>query len=378
MSKRRYYLDARVLTIFFFVAMPFVAFGSFLVVSMARSALTESLGASFEQRAVETRLLLERYVADQIIQLRLACLDPQLRVALSAAARERTPDEAKRLEQAWVSGDDAKLLASILASPLASRLREMVQVRPALKLLEVVDGRGRLVAASGRAGRLTHAEAPWFKALVAESAERPYVGDIQRVAGANLGLLEIAYPIYDNEARLLGAMRGLLDASDLYSVIAPVRIGRTGHADVIRSTDGMVLASDESDRVLTQLFPGFHQIQAAIEHKRGYWTIREIRPPSAEGEARVAPARIVGFNQVEQVPNVKWLVVVEQELAEAAAPVQQVTRFLWIHFIGAFGTVILLALYFSFKLETPVIEEELHLHEEHLPASMRGAGGGES
>ncbi len=33
--------------------------------------------------------------------------------------------------------------------------------------------------------------------------------------------------------------------------------------------------------------------------------------------------------------------------------------------------MILLALYFSFKLERPVMEEKLHLHEEHVPAGMR-------
>ena len=65
------------------------------------------------------------------------------------------------------------------------------------------------------------------------------------------------------------------------------------------------------------------------------------------------------------------MVTVEQDLSEALAPIESVTRYLWIHFIGVFATVILLALYFSFKLERPVMEEELHLHEEHVPAGMR-------
>ena len=43
MGMRRCELDTRILTIFFFVAMPFVAFGSFLIVSMARASLKESL-----------------------------------------------------------------------------------------------------------------------------------------------------------------------------------------------------------------------------------------------------------------------------------------------------------------------------------------------
>ena len=67
----------------------------------------------------------------------------------------------------------------------------------------------------------------------------------------------------------------------------------------------------------------------------------------------------------------QWLVTVEQDVSEALAPVNGVTRYLWIHFIGVFATVVLLALYFSFKLERPVMEEELHLHEEHVPAGMK-------
>jgi hypothetical protein len=70
---------------------------------------------------------------------------------------------------------------------------------------------------------------------------------------------------------------------------------------------------------------------------------------------------------------VQWLVTVEQDLDEALAPVNGVTRYLWFHFIGVFATVILLALYFSFKLERPVMEEDLHLHEEHVPTGVKRA-----
>ena len=40
MAKHKYYLDTRVLTAFFFAAMPFVAFGSFIVVNMAKNQLS--------------------------------------------------------------------------------------------------------------------------------------------------------------------------------------------------------------------------------------------------------------------------------------------------------------------------------------------------
>ena len=202
-------------------------------------------------------------------------------------------------------------------------------------------------------------------------------------------MLEIAYPVRDPNGQWLGAVRGLVDGSDLYAVLAPVRIGRTGHALLVRASDGTILAADENDRILDQPLPGWASLQSAIE---GFPLAEQWPGPLRQGRAApwllvdpgggrarrragraavIEPARLVGFAPVDQVPNVKWLVTVEQDLEEAMAPVEGVTRYLWMHFVGVFATVILLALYFSFKLETPVIEEELHLHEEHVPSSMR-------
>ena len=91
MAKQRYYLDTKVLTAFFFAAMPFVAFGSFIVVNQARTHLRESVGASLEQRAVQTKLALEQHLEEfirvehQIYEV-LADLDGKLRQLRNAKA----------------------------------------------------------------------------------------------------------------------------------------------------------------------------------------------------------------------------------------------------------------------------------------------------
>jgi hypothetical protein len=81
----------------------------------------------------------------------------------------------------------------------------------------------------------------------------------------------------------------------------------------------------------------------------------------------------VGFTSIEQVPNVEWTVGVEQDLEEAVGPVKSIGWYLFVQFIGIIGITVLLALYFSSQLEAPVIEEALHLHEEHVPARYREA-----
>lgn len=349
MGQQRHELDTRILTVFFVAAAPFVAFGAYLVVGLARGRLEDSLGESLEQRALQTKLSIERYVGEQIVGLHLLALDPEVVKAVSAKEMPRADN------------------------PLSARLREIVQVRPNLKLLQVVDAQGRVVAATARSARVIPLGAPWQETLLGEDASvRPYVGDIQRTPGTDSAVLEMAYPIRGVAGPPRGIVRALVDAADLYGVLASVRIGRSGHAVLVRAEDGLILASDEQSKVLRDRFPGFATIQAAIREKRGYWLVPAV-PERTEGANKLGgePARLVGYALVEQVPDVNWLVTVEQDVAEATAPLTGVTRYLWIHFAFVFGAVILLALYFSFKLEAPVIEEGLHLHEEHVPASMR-------
>jgi hypothetical protein len=378
--------DPKVLAAFFVAAMPFVAFGSFIVVNQSRNLLRESVGLSLEQRAVETKLALEKYVADQIVHLRLLAMDPEVQAAL-ARARPREDDAAARaLERVWAAGSDPKLNAAMLGTSLAARTRPLTTVRPAFRRVQLVDSAGRLAAASSRGGRLANSDSAWFKALTAEEgASEAYVGAPFRPAGSALAFFEVAVPVRDRDGSVVGAARALVDLADLYAVLGPVRIGRSGHAVLVRASDGLVLASDESERVLARPLPGFAALRSAIEgfplaesgrqlfgsagQRRGYWTVPEIREPADQGRpALVEPARLVGFAPVDQIAGVEWLVAVEQDLSEALAPVEGVTRYLWIHFVGVFATVILLALYFSFKLERPIMEEALHVHEEHVPA----------
>src|SRR5438477_2470739 len=364
MPKRRYEVDPRILTLFFLVAIPFLAFGALVVMNMAREHLQNVMGQYLEQRAQEAGLLVERYVLGQFSQLRLISVDPDLKAAVNAPPAEATADELRRLDQAWASGD-AALAASMAGSPLAGRLREMGQAQPALKLLQVVDARGRLLATTVRGGRLAYGDTAWFRALgETPVGSRPYVADIVSTPGGGV-MFEIDSPIRDaTDGHLLGALHALYDAADLYSMLASVRVGRTGHAVLMRSTDGLVLAADVSSRVLKVRYPGFEFIGAARREHQGFWAM----PPVRTGESE-EPRRIVGFAAVDHVPDVAWTVGVEQDLDEAVGPIKSIGWYLLVHFVGVIGTALLLAFYFSSKLEAPVIEEALHLHEEHMASA---------
>jgi hypothetical protein len=389
MARQKYSLDTRVLTAFFLAAMPFVAFGSFVVVNMARTELRETVAAELEQRAVQTKLGIEQYLSEQAVHLRLLAQAPEINAAIAKPLPPPAAEQARKLEQDWQAARDLKLVGSLLENPAAARLRALSVARPSFRQVQLVDSTGRLAAAVIRGGRLFHGENAWFTELQADDGQpRLWVGTLQQPKGMPGTLLEVAYPIHAADGSLAGALRALVDGTELYTVLAPVRVGRSGRAVLLRATDGMILAADESERILKVQYPGFESLRSAMEGfpiaehgqalfgrsnlRRGSWVIPEQRPTSAEPDKVPAPARLVGFSPVDQFTSARWMVTVEQDQSEALAPVDGITRYLWIHFIGVFATVILLAVYFSFKLEQPVMEEDLHLHEEHVPASAQG------
>jgi len=304
--------------------------------------------------------------------------------SLAAPAKALAKAESSDLEQRWVAGD-SKLTEAIVGSSLADRLKAIMALRPEVRLIQVIDGTGRLVASTSRSGRAFYGDFAWFKAFQDDPLRvDPFVGSIGAHVLGGPAAFEMAHPVRDvADGHLMGVLRIATDWTGFYGILAPVRVGQTGRA-VLLAGDGHVLASDTSE---PGSFPGFSVLQEALqgfplnEHadklfgaargQRGYWTLPETREQTIAGRPpRIDAARIVGFARIDQVPDVDWIVAVEQDLKEAISPIQGVTRYLWIHFIGAFGTVILLALYFSFVTEAPVIEESLHLHEEHVPAGV--------
>jgi hypothetical protein len=372
MSRPRFELDTRILTIFILVAMPFVAVGAYVVVGMAESALRETVSDGLEQRAVETRLQLERYVARQQVLLRLVSSDPAVVEALWSRTPPLSEAARERLLSAWNAGDP-ELLGRVVGSRLADRLRRVTDIQPAIRLLQVVDGRGIVVGSTSRAGSFYYADHDWFRAFATESlAQRVQVGDVERRHDSSLALFHLAWPVHDGEGSFLGAVRAVLDAEDLDAVLAPVRVGETGYALLLRGRDGMILGGAANLGVLEARYPGYSQLQAAMAEGRASWLVTEQTQATEDGAERLlSPARFVAFDHVSQIPDVDWLVLVQQDFREAMAPVHDVRLYLWLHFLGAFGTAILLGLYFSFRLELPVIEEDLHLHEEHVPPSRR-------
>ena len=369
MPKRHYEVDPRILTVFFFVAIPFLAFGALVVMNLARGHLQNVTGQNLEQRAGEARQLVERYVLGQFSHLHLIALDPQVRAAVNAPPREARPTSCDgsirpgppaipRSSPPWPGRPWPRACGRwARPNPPCASSRWWTRADASSPPRRAADACGTAIRpGSAPSGTPT-------------SAGRPYVVDVVAPPGGAGAMFEIDVPIRDaTDRHLLGAVRALYDASDLYSVLASVRVGRTGHAVLMRTTDGLVLAADESSRVLKERFPGFEYIAAARRENRGFWTMPGVRSGEIDEPPRIVGLREPGAGAERGVDGGG-----RAGPRGGGGPIKSIGWYLFAHVIGVVLITVLLALYFSSQLEAPVIEEALHLHEEHVPSDYRAA-----
>ena len=312
MAKQRHQLDARVLTAFFFAAMPFVAFGSFIVVNQARTLLRESVGASLEQRAVQTKLALEQYVGDQVVHLRLVALDPEVQRALEQQAPRAARGRTARAARAGLG---------LRQGPQAQRLdRRQRRSRPACSRSPSCGPpsgrsrsstpRGRLVAASSRGGtpllrRDRVVQGPWRPR---RASRRRTSASSSAPPGSTDGAPRDRVSRCATRRRLARRRAGARRRRAISTPCSP-RCASAARAtpSLLRATDGLVLASDESERILKTPLPGFESLRNAVEgfplgdsgrqlfgsagQRRGYWTIPDVTAPGRRRPSRGRRAR---------------------------------------------------------------------------------------
>ena len=327
MAKQRYYLDTRVLTAFFFAAMPFVAFGSFIVVNQAKNQLRESVGTSLEQRAVQTKLALEQYVAEQVVQLRLLAIDAEVQKALAAPSRAVPEAEVRRWSR---RGPRARTRGSTPRSsrprspsasgrwpscaPPSSSCRSSTPPAASSPPRPAAGGSSTARAPGSRSSRprrasasCTSASSPGRPGRPSTCSRSPPRSAPRRTSGS-------------------GPYGRCSTPPTSTRVLAPVRIGRTGHA-VAHPGDrraGPRLRRERADpqasrtrasSSLRNAVEGFplgesgQQIFGKTGPHRGYWTIPEVKAKDEAGrQLIVEPARLVGFSPIDQIPDVAWLV----------------------------------------------------------------------
>lgn len=328
-SPLHYHLIQRVLIITALVAVFPLGMGFLLTQHSAKTRLSDAAGTNFVWFAEHATSALDVALLREVEFLSLIARLSQL---------EATPDVSKLLEQ----------------FELAS---------PAYRGIAVLDLEGLPVAATFETPSSGYGNEESFRKALSRARATAEVSDSWAEADPDDGVLTLYRPVRDLESGgLVGLVRASLDAERLFAGVSGFRIGETGHACLFERTSGRVLAGSSERCSSQKAYSRFEDYQRAARQENSYFLAGVQGPWSFDR----GDANLVGYARPElgrSLPEADWVVTVEQSLEEANAPLVSLTRDLIVQFLAMGVLVVVLAFYLSYRLERPVTDVAVDLHQ---------------
>ncbi|MBI3812857.1 MAG: PAS domain S-box protein [Nitrospinae bacterium] len=182
----------------------------------------------------------------------------------------------------------------------------------------LTDIKGRVVLSSTEVENLYRGDEKWWKEAYNGGKGRRYISDFYQGKDKNRYLLDIAIPVVGENERVIGIAKFSLFIDDFFNVILDVKVGETGHANLINS-DGTIIACPNFPPQTHNITPDL--LMKIMKPETG-WAI-------AEDDAHGGKGAIIGFSPIGYTFQLgsasfggkKWYVFIRQNPEETFAPI---------------------------------------------------------
>ena len=373
-------LEPRLVLLFLAIGGPFLLIGSLVILSWLRGEMNRNLGDDFlGGAAADTARYLDTYLLNDLTNVSVIASVPTLRGAVETSNRQY-PSDAERIrerllqwDEEWVEHRGAVPLAlDIVGRDTSEFLREVATFNSSYKEILVTDRQGALVAATNITSDYYQADEDWWQQAFGDGEMGAlYSSGLVFDGSAGGYALEMAATVRDSAdseaAVVIGVLKVLLEAKELFRVVSAVSLGNTGHALLLNIDDGKVIAGRTSEDVMQRQYEGIASLRDALAESRKSFLSRDQ-------DGNVWVASFARMPEPTPVSYRNWVVLVQQEAREAQAPMTMATVYLIAFFIGIGLLVVLASLYLHWKLVRPIREIDLREEMDRLVAES-GAGG---
>ena len=271
--------------------MPLVA-GLYLTYLDVSGALRDSIGQSFREEASEIAHKIEMVIKGETVEVQRLTASADVRDAINNTSAGR--NELNNYIREFRSYDE-KEVQSLL----------------------IVDRNGNYIAGINEGTGGNYKNERWYNVAYNNGAGRVYVGDVNLDKKTGKYLMNIAAPVIDH-GRAIGVVSVMYTVDSLFEIINKVRIGSTGHANLVDSTGTIIMCP---------IFPlKSHHINSDLMR-----LVSTVNPGwgVAKDDAHGGKGSIVGFAPVFSsaspvagwLDGNKWYVFLRQSPGEMYAPI---------------------------------------------------------
>jgi hypothetical protein len=367
-------LEPNIVLLFSAIAIPVVILGALLILGMVRSEMNRVVGEDFLGGAADDAARqLDSYLLNSFTTVSIVAASSDLHQAVArsnTAYREDPAAIQRRLEatdREWTRSRGAVPIAlEVVRSEPSEYLRKSTAIHPSYREMLVTDRFGALVAATNIPTDYYQADEEWWRKAFGDGDRGSiHIGKLGFDASAGAHTIEVAVPLLENldeqTTQVAGVLKTLVGAEEMFSVIGAVKRGETGHALLVSSADGTVIAGREASDVMRRSYPAFSQLQETLRLGGRAFVSQQGDEPWLVAFARLPQPAPAQFGD--------WLVVVQQRHDEIHAAVTKATTYLVLFFVGMVLLVLAFSLYLHYRLVKPIREIDLREEMERLAES---------
>jgi hypothetical protein len=194
--------------------------------------------------------------------------------------------------------------------------------------------------------------------------------DVRWDESARLHAVEIAVPVPEPESDVLaGVLKVVTDSREMLAAVGGVQFGASGQAMLLRDNGTIVFSRRTSDPSTRFYASDEIQERAPALLAGGPEAGAFFKTTSPEGDVQLVG--LAASQLGRSYSHLAWIVAVTQSEGESLAPVQAIGWYLMGVLALTVFAVLLLAVWFSVRLEAPALEEDMRL-VEHAPVSHVG------
>lgn len=304
------------------------------------NALKNSIGTNFQEIAKETADKVQLIMNKEVYDAQSLALSPYIRDAV--LKYNNTPD-----------GKDDTLAAKFLNDELSNNLKEYhKQGAREYGSILITDRRGVVIAATNKPTNYYQSGENWWNITFDEGRGRVFISGIDYDKDVQTYSVAIAVPIRDRDNKnAIGVLKMIHDVNDIFKIITNIKIGETGHANLVTSDGTLVVCPifpPKSHRINDQLMR-----QISID--RIGWGV-------ASDDAHGGKNSIIGFAPListlhggpDKFGGKAWYIFIRQLPEETYAPMYAL---LWkVSFFGLalIGVLFLLGFYTARRIVKPI------------------------
>jgi PAS domain S-box-containing protein len=372
-------IRGKLIVVFLFVGLLPIITASATGIPYFSKILTQSIGGNFQRLAILMRdklditLKLEFEEAKRLGTTRITIREETEKANARYSGKNASTimAELQDIDSRWaeVSEDDL-VLKQCLDNPIAQRLKIYQSTKPK-KYAEIIatDRYGALVAATGKTSDYYQGDEEWWSRVINAGGKVLYVSGIYRDESADVYALNISVPVMaESQHEIIGVIKVVLNAEEVFNTILDLEIGKTGHAHLVNS-NGEILVEGKKENTICAFSTGTMPPTSVLNMLKQdpSWYMGLCEHCEEKVISASAPLTIKDHMGPDTFGGKQLYLLVHQSKGEALVALYRLVTLLILATAGAVAVII----FASFRLANRIV---LPIHTLHAGAEIIGNG----